>query len=157
MSLIWIKEYFLYFNSAAVLFIVEDTAYNICDQRAHEYEVSRQNASIKVIRKTLTQLISSAKLGANKELIVTDYYIAVVYFRSGYSPNQYYSCKEWDVRLLIERSKAIKCPSIQYHLSGTKKVQQILAKPGILAKFIDDSNSADRVQEIFAGKYKTFL
>ena len=56
----------------------------------------------------------------------------------GYEPGHYHSEREWDARLLMERSTAIKCPSIQYHLAGTKKVQQALAKPGVLKKFIAD-------------------
>ena len=44
-----------------------------------------------------------------------------MYFRAGYEPGQYHSELEWDARLMIERSKAIKCPSIHYHLAGTKK------------------------------------
>lgn len=56
--------------------------------------------------------------------------IAVVYFRAGYSPADYVGRKEWDARLKLERSTAIKSPSIGYHLVGTKKVQQVLAKEG---------------------------
>lgn len=41
---------------------------------------------------------------------------------------------------MIEKSRAIKCPSVQYHLAGTKKVQQSLAKPGILDRFLNDPN-----------------
>jgi len=48
--------------------------------------------------------------------------VAVVYYRSGYELEAYPTEKEWDIRLLIERSRAIKCPSVQYHLAGTKKV-----------------------------------
>lgn len=48
--------------------------------------------------------------------------VAVVYYRSGYELEAYPTDKEWDIRLLIERSRAIKCPSVQYHLAGTKKV-----------------------------------
>lgn len=48
--------------------------------------------------------------------------MALVYFRSGYEPAQYHGDVEWDARLLMERSLAIKCPSIHYHLAGTKKV-----------------------------------
>lgn len=51
-----------------------------------------------------------------------DLEVAVVYFRSGYEVEAYSTEREWDVRLLIERSRAIKCPSIHYHLAGTKKV-----------------------------------
>lgn len=45
-----------------------------------------------------------------------------MYFRAGYSPDHYHGEAEWSARLMIERSKAIKCPNIQYHLAGTKKV-----------------------------------
>lgn len=54
--------------------------------------------------------------------------VAVVYFRAGYSPDQYLTDRDWDVRLMIERSKALKCPSIQYHLAGTKKVIRLIVE-----------------------------
>ncbi|KMQ91518.1 glutathione synthetase [Lasius niger] len=79
--------------------------------------------------------------------------VAVVYYRSGYELEAYPTDKEWDIRLLIERSRAIKCPSVQYHLAGTKKVQQSLAQPNVLKKFLKDETSVARVQEIFTGLY----
>jgi hypothetical protein len=42
--------------------------------------------------------------------------------------------QEWDARLLLELSTAVKCPNISYHLAGAKKIQQELAKPGILER-----------------------
>lgn len=53
----------------------------------------------------------------------------------------------------MEQSKAIKCPSIHYHLAGTKKVQQALAKPNVLKKFIDDDEQIKAICEIFTGLY----
>jgi glutathione synthase len=76
----------------------------------------------------------------------------VIYFRAGYEPGHYVSEKEWDARLTMERSTAIKCPSIHYHLAGTKKVQQSLAKPGVLEKFLTPDQTA-AVKEIFTGLY----
>ncbi|KAL5995822.1 Glutathione synthetase [Asimina triloba] len=67
-----------------------------------------------------------------EERNIGKYTIAVVYFRAGYSPNDYPSESEWNARLVIEKSCAIKCPSISYHLVGTKKIQQELAKPNVL-------------------------
>ena len=32
---------------------------------------------------------------------------------------------EWEARLLVERSRAVKCPDLAFHLCGTKKVQQV--------------------------------
>ena len=42
-----------------------------------------------------------------------------------YTPNDYPTEAEWDARLLLERSLAVKCPSLAQHLTGTKKVQQV--------------------------------
>jgi glutathione synthase len=43
--------------------------------------------------------------------------------------------QEWMARLLLEKSSAVKCPSISYHLAGAKKIQQELAKPGVLERY----------------------
>ena len=77
--------------------------------------------------------------------------IAVIYFRCGYSPDQYPSELEWSARLTMERSLAIKSPSIHYHLAGTKKVQQQLAFPGVLEKFLDDPGKVEQIRGIFTG------
>lgn len=79
--------------------------------------------------------------------------VTVVYFRAGYEPNHYPTKNEWDARYLIEKSQAIKCPSIQYHLAGTKKVQQALAKPGILKRFLTDEIKIKAILETFTGLY----
>nr|CAD7408975.1 unnamed protein product [Timema cristinae] len=79
--------------------------------------------------------------------------VSVVYYRSGYEPGQYPSQLEWEARLLVERSRAIKSPSIQYHLAGTKKVQQALARPGAVEKFLTELHQVEVVREIFTGLY----
>lgn len=140
-------------REAVILFIVEDVTYNICDQRFHEFYIRREYPHVKVIRKTLTEIHKFGKLGPKKELIVNDVVASVVYFRAGYDPQHYPSQNEWDARLLIEKSYAIKCPSIQYQLAGTKKVQQALAKPGILSRFIKDSTQIKAISNIFTGIY----
>lgn len=138
---------------AAILFVIEDITYNICDQRFHEFEIREKYPHIKVIRRTLTEIYNTGILGANKELIVDGVTISVVYFRAGYEPLHYPSQNEWDARLLIERSAAIKCPSIHYHLAGTKKVQQALAKEGMLKRFLSSEDDVKSVQDIFTGLY----
>ncbi|XP_057340725.1 glutathione synthetase-like [Microplitis mediator] len=138
---------------AIILFVVEEFSTNICDQRGHEFEIKRRNPDVKVVRRTLKQLTSEAKLGSKKELILNDSaVVAVVYYRYGYSP-EHYTEQEWKVRLLIERSLAIKSPSIQYHLAGTKKVQQALAKSGVVEKFLEDEKNVECVRKIFTGLY----
>lgn len=54
---------------------------------------------------------------------------------------------------MMEKSKAIKCPSIHYHLAGTKKVQQALAKPGMLNRFLTDDTKIKSISNIFTGLY----
>ncbi|KAM1144691.1 hypothetical protein ACFX2I_033334 [Malus domestica] len=58
---------------------------------------------------------------------------------------------EWRARLLMEQSSAIKCPSISYHLVGTKKIQQELAKPNVLERFLDDKEDIAKLRKCFAG------
>lgn len=53
----------------------------------------------------------------------------------------------------MESSTAIKCPSIHYHLAGTKKVQQALAQPEMLERFISDPEEIKAIGKIFTGLY----
>uniref|UniRef100_A0A8D0A1U2 Glutathione synthetase n=1 Tax=Sander lucioperca TaxID=283035 RepID=A0A8D0A1U2_SANLU len=87
-------------------------------------------------------------------LFSDDQEVAVVYFRNGYMPENYISEKTWDARLLMERSLAVKCPDISTHLAGTKKVQQVLASPGVLEKFFPDQPQiVEQIRATFAGLY----
>lgn len=66
-----IKAWELYSNKASVImFLVEDVTYNICDQRFHEFEIRKINPDIRVIRRTLTQIYETGKLGPKKELLM---------------------------------------------------------------------------------------
>ena len=60
--------------------------------------------------------------------------IAIVYYRTAYHPIYFPTEKEWSVYLLLEQSRAIKCPSVSYHLAGTKKIQQMLYNPSVLER-----------------------
>ena len=53
----------------------------------------------------------------------------------------------------MERSRAILCPSVGYHLAGCKKVQQVLAVPGVVEKFLDDADACARIRETFGNLY----
>eukprot|EP00092_Neocalanus_flemingeri_P069969 GFUD01085832.1.p1 GENE.GFUD01085832.1~~GFUD01085832.1.p1 ORF type:complete len:481 (+),score=154.58 GFUD01085832.1:62-1504(+) len=138
---------------SAILFLVEDVTYNVCDQKFHEFEIRKQCPEVFVIRKTLTELANRAQLNQDKSLWIDGHEVGVVYMRCGYHPDQYPTEKEWEARLLMERSLAIKCPSINYHLAGTKKVQQELAKPGQVEKFLGYKAQIESVRDIFTGLY----
>lgn len=76
--------------------------------------------------------------------------VSVVYYRSGYSPGDFTSEACWAAKLTAERSVAVKCPPILYHLAGTKKVQQALALPGAVERFVPAPVAA-HLRRCFAG------
>ncbi|PHT48386.1 Glutathione synthetase, chloroplastic [Capsicum baccatum] len=47
--------------------------------------------------------------------------------------------------------REVKCPSIFYHLAITKKIQQELAKPNILERFLENEDGIAKLQKCFAG------
>lgn len=53
-------------------------------------------------------------------------------------------------RALIEASTAAKCPSVTYQLAGAKKVQQDLAAPGVVERFVGQEQGA-ALRQLFAG------
>lgn len=111
----------------------------------------RNSYDIDILRFQLIILIF--KNACFSSFFSNDIEVSVVYFRAGYEPGHYPSQNEWDARYLIEKSAAIKCPSIHYHLAGTKKVQQALAKPGILKRFLTDENKIKAITNTFTGLY----
>lgn len=90
---------------------------------------------------TLPEIAESAKL-QDRRLIVPKntatqdtQEISVVYLRAGYGPGDYSDENMWRARKLLELSRAIKCPTIITQLAGCKKVQQVLAMPGVLERY----------------------
>ncbi|XP_031142560.1 glutathione synthetase [Sander lucioperca] len=137
---------------AVVMFLVEEGQRNIFDQRYIENELWKRNIS--TMRKRFDDVTKTGSLDQDKRLFVDDQEVAVVYFRNGYMPENYISEKTWDARLLMERSLAVKCPDISTHLAGTKKVQQVLASPGVLEKFFPDQPQiVEQIRATFAGLY----
>jgi len=140
-------------KDAVVVMIVQPNERNAFDQRWIEYNLFEKHG-VKLIRKSLAEIQQEATLeGPDKKLIIDGQEISVAYYRAGYTPNDYPSDIEWQARLKIERSKAIKCPNIAYHLSGTKKIQQMLAVPGNLERFIKDQEKVKFIRSSFTGLY----
>ncbi|XBH68223.1 hypothetical protein VPH35_096448 [Triticum aestivum] len=104
-----------------------------------------------VDRKTLSEVEAEGRVLPDGTLVVNDRKVTVVYFRAGYTPNDYPSEAEWSARLLMEQSSAVKCPSISYHLVGTKKIQQELAKPNVLERFLENKEEIAKLRQCFAG------
>jgi len=124
---------------------------------------------IQVVRHTFEELASIATLSSSPDRLLLipnpllpnspPNEIGVVYYRAGYTPTDYTSTTAWKTRLMLERSKAIKCPSLALQLAGAKKVQQVLAEEGMVERFLckgDDPVSqgvVDRLRETFTGLY----
>ncbi|XP_051517776.1 glutathione synthetase-like isoform X2 [Myxocyprinus asiaticus] len=137
---------------AVVMFLVEDVQRNIYDHRYVENELWKKN--IPVIRRQFEDVCRTGSLDQSKRLFVDGREIAIVYFRNGYMPQNYTSEQSWEARLMMERSLAVKCPDISTHLVGTKKVQQELARPGVLERlFPDEPETVVQIRATFAGLY----
>ena len=54
---------------------------------------------------------------------------------------------------MIERSCCIKCPTVAEQLVGTKKIQQVMAVPGVVEKFIHEPEAVGRIRKTFAKLY----
>eukprot|EP01039_Chlorochromonas_danica_P006528 gene6528-7199_t len=133
-------------DEAIILFIVQPNERNQGDQRALEIQLSEKhhvNVEFVTLAEVMEycqvekdQTLSFARAGHSHRLPVS-----VVYFRAGYGPNDYPSQVEWDSRALLEGSNALKCPTVGYHLAGTKAIQAALCKPGVLERFLTEEES----------------
>lgn len=132
---------------AVVLFVVQDGERNAFDQRALEWQLFERHGAIAVLRLSFRELHARAAVDADDGTLRIDgvHEVAVVYYRAGYGPADYDDERAWDTRLALERSSAIKCPSVALQLAGSKKVQQVLAEPGELERFLDQGACASEL------------
>ncbi|KAL5061030.1 hypothetical protein RYX36_032634 [Vicia faba] len=135
---------------AVIMFVVQAEERNMYDQHSLSAGL-KEKYGITILRKTLAEVDQEGEILPDGTLSVNGQAVAVVYFRAGYTPADYPSESEWRARLLMEQSSAIKCPSISYHLVGTKKIQQELAKPGVLERFLENNDDIAKMRECFAG------
>jgi glutathione synthetase len=144
-----------------VLFVVQGPERNVFDQRHLEYALA-ENHGVRVFRLPFQRILDDTSLAADRSLLYhpphardPTFEVTTVYFRAGYSPDEYQGDEDWSARLHLERSKAIKCPSVLTQLAGCKKIQQVLATPNSphLSRFLPDQNEAAIVQKTFAPIY----
>jgi len=60
--------------------------------------------------------------------------IAIVYYRSGYDPSHFPTEKQWSAYLMLEQSKAIKCPPVSHFLCTFKRIQQVISSENVLER-----------------------
>ncbi|CAI5747067.1 unnamed protein product [Peronospora destructor] len=141
-------------KNAVIMFVVQPNEANAIDQRWLEYNLWEHHG-IRVLRRTMADVDACGKLlerDGKRTLVLDGHEVAVTYFRAAYTPNDYPTEQEWAGRTIIERSYAIKCPSIAYHLAGSKKVQQVLAQPAVLRRFVAEEEAL-QLEQSFAGLY----
>jgi len=141
-----------YYNNpeALIVFIVQPGERNLFDQRFLELALWEKYQK-QVVRLSLEEVITRCMLKKDALFLDGKHEVAVVYFRAGYTPVDYPSEKAWEARMMIERSAAVKCPTLGYQLAGTKKVQQLLCEPQALGRFLN------REQCVVAQKHFTGL
>lgn len=120
-----------------VIFLVQDDERNVFDQYALSSALWDRH-KVPSFRLPTSKILALTTIPAKAEnparpLIYTppssptnQYEVTVVYFRALYAPTEYNTHTSWAARHHLERSAAIKCPSILLHLSGSKKIQQVL-------------------------------
>uniref|UniRef100_A0A2N9IGV1 Glutathione synthetase n=1 Tax=Fagus sylvatica TaxID=28930 RepID=A0A2N9IGV1_FAGSY len=140
---------------AVVMFVVQAEERNMYDQHWLSAVLKERYPfyvyDTPMCKRYHMEIDAEGELLPDGTLLVGGKAIAVVYFRAGYTPDDYPSESEWRARLLTEQSSAIKCPSISYHLAGTKKIQQELAKPNVLERFLDNKDDIAKLRKCFAG------
>lgn len=151
-------------KESRILFVVQPGERNVFDQRWIEYELLEKH-SIQIIRHTFEELGTSAsvdptslilRVSCSPDLHPSGFLeISTIYYRSGYMPHEYPTPEHYSTRFLLERSRAIKCPSIALQLAGGKKVQEVLTHPGVLERFLSDGKrygkdvfGSDEIDEI---------
>ncbi|KAI0199707.1 hypothetical protein F4808DRAFT_205544 [Astrocystis sublimbata] len=153
-------------HSKCVIFLVQDGERNIFDQKHLEYSLqSSRDPVVPVFRLPFSQMQQHTRLadGEGRELLYTPpqlvahtFEVAVIYMRSGYGPGDYVGPDAWESRYHLERSAAIKCPSILTQIAGTKKVQQVLAtpetpsNPSVLGRYLSADTSSSSLSALSA-------
>jgi hypothetical protein len=130
------------FGKPWVLFIIEEVERNTVDQKIIEAELSFKH-NIYSMRATFADIDREAKLDADTgALFFRGKEIGLVYYRTGYSIEQYMCNDEeraqgvdkWKARELLESAMPIKLPSIDYQLTTFKKFQQALSDRALLLR-----------------------
>ncbi len=142
-----------------IVFLVQDGERNVFDQRHIEYAVNDgdgDSPALDVFRVPFSEILQHMTVDESGDAAATGrrallyrhassgvtFEVAVVYMRAGYDPSDYPDVSTWEARFQVERSSAIKCPSVLTQVAGTKKVQQVLATPAASAASGSPSGSS---------------
>lgn len=146
-----------------VIFLTQDGERNVFDQRHIEYNVEAPVFRVPfsaILKQTSVDTSSPRRPLVYHHSSTQNFEVAVVYMRAGYGPDDYPDESAWEARYQVERSAAIKCPTVLTQVAGTKKVQQVLATPSPdggaaseLGRFVPDANNQNTLRRTFANIY----
>jgi glutathione synthase len=130
------------------------------DQKAPEYMMFVLYR-IRAVRRTFAEIYAKAYRDDRNRLILDGIEVSLVYYRTGYQQEQYYSPETgtWDegkltARTMMECSMAIKCPSIDLHIATLKKFQQTFSDHDEIVKLVGtECCDLDALKETFKGLY----
>lgn len=144
----------------AAVMVVQPGEHNVFDQELLRSALWEKHG-VRMVRMSLAEIDAHAAVvdeDGDAKLVVRQptrppFTVSVVYYRAGYGPADYPSEAEWDARATVEKSVAVKCPSVAVQLVGTKKIQQVLDNPGEVERFVEDANDANLIRACFARQY----
>lgn len=146
-----------------ILFLVQDNERNLFDQIALSSQLSQiPNFRLPTSKILIQTTIPPTSENSSRPLIYTPpanpstpYEVTTVYFRALYAPTEYDTPTSWAARHHLERCAAIKCPSVLLHLSGSKKIQQVLTSPDVLSRFLPQASpeTLSSLRDSFAPQY----
>jgi glutathione synthase len=143
-------------TETCILFIVAPDNFNIADERPIEYAL--WDESIPSYRVPWGhEILIQTSLSPTRELLYhpasrsNAMEVSVVYFRTGFEIYEYDDIGRMG-RLQLEKSRAIKSPSILSHLTGFKKVQQGLTAAVALERWLTPAE-ASMLSRTFAPMY----
>lgn len=141
-------------STTITVMVVQPGERNTADQDALR-AVLWENHRVVMKRKTLGELaLATVDDNANgaSTLSLDSECISVVYYRAGYTPDDYPTETEWKARQIIESSNAVLVPTAAVQLAGAKVVQQRLGVGNTLEKFLY-SEDAEMVRSTLAQMY----
>ena len=154
-----------------IVILVQDGERNLFDQMALTEHLKSSRPDVPTFRLPVSKILVSTSIlpaaeNPARPLVYTSpanpnlrFEVSTVYFRALYAPTEYDTPTSWAARHHLERSVAIKCPSVLLHLAGSKKVQQVLADKSSthLERLITDRDNKKRqldiLRESFAPQY----
>lgn len=139
------------YHGLCVLMVVQKGEKNSPDQRHLEYTLYSKH-NIQLIRASLDDLKTHMSIDSQGVVSVYNKPIAVCYYRSCYTPNDFTSQSDVDIVTSLELAHCVKCPTVGHHLAGTKKIQQVLTDIDVLKKYISVDQCAE-LTELFMGMW----